>query len=80
MALLKKDGSLDVERINQLPLEEHIKEIESLTDEQYEEYLSKLPILPINESQVPMHTVPVDYPMEEYGVDAEEFLKEMAEK
>ena len=76
MALLKEDGSLDVERINQLPLEEHIKEMESLTKEQYEEYLSKLPI---NESQVPMHTVLVDYPMEEDGADAEEFLNKQRE-
>ena len=32
MALLKEDGSLDVERICALPIEEFIKEMESLTD------------------------------------------------
>ena len=45
MALLKEDGSLDVERINKLPYEEKIHEISKLTREQVEEYFSKLPIL-----------------------------------
>ena len=44
MALLKEDGSLDIERINKLPIEEYIKEIGTLMEEQYKEYLSKLPI------------------------------------
>lgn len=39
MALLKEDGSLDVERINHLPLEEYKKEIFSLTSKQYEELI-----------------------------------------
>ena len=38
MALLKEDGSLDIERINQLPIEEYIQEIESLNEEQYKDY------------------------------------------
>lgn len=33
MALLKEDGSLDIERINKLPLEEHMNEIGSFTRE-----------------------------------------------
>ena len=44
MALLKEDGSLDIERINKLPLEEHMKEISSLTSAQYKEYVSSLPL------------------------------------
>ena len=48
MALLKEDGTLDIERINQLPIEEYIQEIESLSKEQYKDYFSKLPI---NESK-----------------------------
>lgn len=43
MALLKEDGSLDVERINQLPIDEYMKEIGGLTDKQCDEYLSQLP-------------------------------------
>ena len=39
MALLKEDGSLDAERINQLPLEEYKEEIGTLTEEQYKKNL-----------------------------------------
>ena len=62
MSLLKEDGSLDIERINKLPIDEHIKEIEALTEKQYKEYLSKLPL---NESRVPMNPVTVEYTLEE---------------
>ena len=48
MALLKEDGSLDIERIQKLPYNEYIHEISNFTKEQYEEYVSKIPI---NESQ-----------------------------
>ena len=44
MALLKEDGSLDIERIKQLPLAEYKKQIGSLTREQYKEYLASLPL------------------------------------
>ena len=44
MALLKEDGSLDVERINNLPREEYKKEMRSLTREQFEEYRKKTPL------------------------------------
>lgn len=40
MALLKEDGSLDIERINTLPLDEYKKEIFSLSSEQYHEFMS----------------------------------------
>mgnify|MGYP006923204763 CR=1 FL=1 len=62
MALLKEDGSLDVERINALPLEEYIQEIESLTEEQYKDYFSKLPL---NESKECTKAIEVDYTLEE---------------
>lgn len=79
MALLKEDGSLDIERINKLPLEEYINELESLTQEQYKDYASKLPLY---ESHIPMHAIDVDCTMEEDVkrnglVDAEEFLNNM---
>ena len=50
MALLKEDGSLDIEWINSLPLEEHIHTISHLTKERRKEYISKLPL---NESKNP---------------------------
>ena len=77
MALLKEDGSLDIERINSLPIEEYMDEIGNLTEEQYDEYLSKLPV---NESNEPVRVIVVDYPMEEDGVDAEELINNLREK
>ena len=62
MALLKEDGSLDIERYNSLPLEEWTEEFAALTDEQVEEYISKLPV---NESKEPVRAVKVDYTLEE---------------
>lgn len=55
-----------------LPIEEHIKEIESLTEEQYQEFLSKLPLC--NSQETPMHAIEVDYTMENDGVDAEDVI------
>ena len=81
MALLKEDGSLDIERINKLPLEEYMDEIGALTEEQYKEYLSKLPI---NESNVPTCAVVVDYTLKEElergSVIADDFINKMREK
>ena len=55
MALLKEDGSLDVERIKALPLDQYIEEISHLTKEQHKEYVSKISL---NESRKPL---PVNY-------------------
>ena len=71
MALLKEDGSLDVEHINKLPLEEYMDTIGDLSDEQYEEYLSKLPI---NESNEPIRVIKVDRPM---GVNADDVINKI---
>ena len=62
MALLKEDGSLDVERINNLPLDERLHEIGKFTREQVEEYFSKAPI---KESHMPITPIKVDYKMED---------------
>ena len=62
MALLKEDGSLDVERINKLPYEEYMEVMGTLTETQVNEYLSALPI---NESKEPVHAVKVNYTLEE---------------
>lgn len=44
MALLKEDGSLDVEQIRALPIDEYRNEISHLTKAQHQEYVSKIPI------------------------------------
>ena len=77
MALLKEDGSLDVERINKLPLEEWLKEVGGLMQEQFNEFNSKTPL---NESKEPIRSVLVDYPMEEDGVDAKDFINKLRER
>lgn len=71
---LKEDGSLDVECINKLPLEEYMHTIGGLTQEQVKEYISG--VLLIRESQEPMRPVYVDYGFddERSGVDAEAFI------
>ena len=74
MVFLKEDGSLDIERINKLPLEEHFKVVESFTEKQFKEYLSKKTI---NESANYLHPTYVDKSMGEWGVDALEFIKKM---
>ena len=48
--------------MNSLPLEEWMDEMGDLTQEQVEEYLSKLPI---NESNEPVRAIEVDYTLEE---------------
>ena len=62
MALLKEDGSLDIEWINKLPLEEKKREMSKLTKEQIKEYASNLPI---NESKNPVRVLKVNYKMED---------------
>lgn len=60
---LKEDGSLDVERIRKLPIEEKDREIGKFTREQMKEYISKLSI---NETmQNTIKVVKVDYTMED---------------
>ena len=60
MEYLKKDGSLDVERIRNLPLDERLHEIGRFTREQVEEYFSKCPVC-----HGPIKPVKVDYKMED---------------
>ena len=78
MEYLKEDGSLDVERIDNLPLEEYEKVIGALTQEQYRDYVSKQPI---NESIGPIRVVEVDYTLEDElargGVIAEDYINHM---
>ena len=62
MALLKEDGSLDIERINKLPIEDYMEEIASLNKKQYNEYISTLPL---NESHEQVKSVKLDWTIEE---------------
>jgi hypothetical protein len=62
---------LDVEHINKLPLEEYMDTIGDLSEEQYEEYLSKLPI---NESNEPIRVIKVDRSM---GVNADDVINKI---
>lgn len=62
MAFLKEDGSLDIERINELHLEEFTKKIELMAEDEYNEFVSKQMI---NESQEPIRIIEVDYTIEE---------------
>ena len=81
MALLKEDGSLDIERINNLPYEEYMEEMGTLTQEQVKEYISKLPI---NESVEPVTAIEVDYTLEDElekgAVLADDLLNKLREK
>ena len=77
---LKEDGSLDIERINNLPIEEYMDVMGDLTQEQIKEYVSKLPT---NESQEPVRAVVVDYTLEEElergSVIAKDYINNMRE-
>lgn len=82
MAFLKEDGSLDIEYYNSLPLEEWMDEFASLTDEQVDEYISKLPA---NESKEPVRVIVSDYTLEEELergsiFDAEEVINNIGKK
>ena len=81
MIPLNEDGSLDIERIDALKIEEYTKVINSFTSKQRDYYYSHLPI-----SDNHQHTVGVKFhPMDEIielglGVDADTFLNKMHER
>lgn len=82
MVFLKEDGSLDIERINKLPLEEFTKKIALMDKDEYKEFVSKQII---NESQEPIKTIDVNYTLEEdiksnRMVIAKDFINKMKEK
>ena len=80
MAILKEDGSLDIERINKLPIEEYMEVIGDLTKEQYEYYLSKTPINKGQQTKV-VEFLPWDELIERgIGVDADIFLNNLREE
>ncbi len=73
MIPLNDDGSLDIERINNLPFDEYMDVMGDLSQEQLHEYLSRLPKQDSNE---PMQAVKVNYGCEDVrsGVDADILL------
>ena len=81
MVFLKEDGSLDIERMNALPIEEHMKMVGELSDEQLDQYESTFP-----ENDGTQHTIPiiVDYTLEDEikrgGVILKDYLKEKMKK
>lgn len=77
MVYLKEDGSLDVERIDSLPLEEYEKVMGQLTEEQMDEYFAKQPE---DVAKGPIRPIYVDNSMEEDGVDADEVIKSLREQ
>ena len=62
MALLKEDGSLDMNWLNSLPIEEFDKEFGKLTQEQADEFWARIPI---NESKGYTQSTIVEYSFEE---------------
>lgn len=78
MEFFKENGELDVERINNLPIEEYMEVIGGLTDEQYKEYCSNLPVTGTKE---PVRAIVVDYTLEDElargCVLAEEFMNNL---
>lgn len=81
MAYLKEDGSLDIERINQLPLEEYMDVIGDLTTEQYKYYCSKSPICEGRQQTKVVEFLPMDEIIERgIGVDADVFLNNLREE
>lgn len=62
MQYLKEDGSLDYKKINSLPIEEYIKFVENLTQDQYEDFFANQPP---EEGKEPFKPVYVDYTLEE---------------
>lgn len=89
MVFLKEDGSLDIDKIDKLPIKEYVKVIEDMTMEQYKEYTSKADMtleqyeeyiskLPLNERKERLKAVEYD-PLEELikrgeAIDLREYL------
>lgn len=77
MVPFKENGELDIERINELPIMEYMEVIGGLTEEQFNEYLSKSPV---DESMEPVRAISIDCPIEEIGVDAEIVIDNLRRK
>ena len=72
--ILNEDGSLNIESINKMPREERMRTIGSFTREQFQEYVSKVPI---NEVATHTRAIIVDKPK---GVNLLETLNKIKKK
>ena len=80
MIYLKEDGNLDIDRINNLPIEEYMEVIEDLTEEQYNFYLSKTPINEEHQQTKVVEFLPLNEVIERgIGVDADILLNNLRE-
>lgn len=79
MVFLREDGSLDIDRINQLSFEEYMDMLGEFTSIQMDEYISKLPHI---DTALCPRFIMVDYEIDDprSGVDAEALLKELRNK
>ena len=81
MVYLKEDGSLDIEHINNLSLNEYMEVIGDLTEEQYKFYLSKTPINEEKQQTKVVDFLPLNEVIEKgIGVDADILLKNLREE
>lgn len=78
MNLLEKNA-MNIDYINNLPLDEYISVIESMNQEQYKDYCS---CITTDKKQEPVHVIAVNYGFddERSGVDAKKFINELREK
>ena len=71
MEYLKEDGSLDAERLANLPLKEFINAVEELSQEQWNEFIAKCELYAVTG---PVEPIVVDSSIAEDGVDADVVL------
>ena len=74
MEYLKEDGSLDVERLANLPLKEFINAVEELSQEQWNEFIAKCELYAVTG---PVDSIVVDSSIAEDGVDADVVLENL---
>lgn len=82
MVLLKEDGSLDIERINRLPIDDYMEVVGGFTEKQYNDFFTKQPI---NEGKEPVKVILVEDTIEKDAercgmVNFDEFINKMREK
>lgn len=73
MLPLKEDGSLNIELIKKLPLDDYLEALGSFTHQQLQEYMSKLPEDRTGEPMI-AHKVDFDFDDPRSGVDADKYL------
>lgn len=76
MVPLKEDGSLDIELIKKLPLDDYLEALGSLTYPQLQEYMSKLPEDRTGEPMI-AHKVDFDFDDPRSGGDSFKFLDQL---